>query len=218
MTGRPRRAARLLWATLAAVAVVLGVALGFAWSSGPAAWPPSSLQQLMALTQAGDTAAPLFALADQHGERVSLASLRGRVVVLESMDPKCTDICPIVSQEFVDAAKALGPRARDVVFLAVNVNQFHERTADVEAFSRVHGLDALPNWHFLTGSTAQLERVWKQYGISVKPNPTGDVVHSALMYFVDRRGRERWLAWPDHDKAQIPAWGAGIAAVAEHLL
>ncbi len=162
--------------------------------------------------------APLFALVDQHGRHVSLAALRGKVVVLEPMDPHCTDICPIVSEEFVLAAQRLGARARQVVFLGVNVNQYHERPAEVDVFSRHHGLDRLANWHFLTGSTAALERVWHAYGISVQPNATGDVVHSALMWFIDPQGRERWVATPNYDKPQIPKFGAGIASVASRLL
>ncbi|HKI91547.1 MAG TPA: SCO family protein, partial [Gaiellaceae bacterium] len=138
--------------------------------------------------------------------------------VLEPMDPHCTDLCPIVSQEFVIAAQRLGPKAQQVVFLGVNVNQYHERPAEVDAFSRRHGLDRLPNWHFLTGSTAALERVWHAYGISVEPSKSGDVVHSALMWFIDPQGRERWVAAPDYDKPQIPRFGAGIASVTSHLL
>jgi cytochrome oxidase Cu insertion factor (SCO1/SenC/PrrC family) len=51
---------------------------------------------------------------DQNGHRLSLASFRGRAVVLEFMDPHCVDICPIVSQEFVDAYDDLGKAATGV--------------------------------------------------------------------------------------------------------
>lgn len=161
--------------------------------------------------------APPFRLVDQHGRSVSLASLHGRVVVLEAMDPKCTDLCPIVSQDFVDAARALGHRAARVVFVGINVNQYHARVADVLAFSRLHGLERLRNWHFLTGSTRQLRRIWQAYGITVEPNRSGDVIHSALMEFIDPAGRERWIASPAYNRAAIPQWGRGIATVAEHL-
>ena len=52
---------------------------------------------------------------------------RGKVVVLEFMDPHCTDIYPIVSQEFIDAYHDLGRAAGDVVFAAVNVNGMSPR-------------------------------------------------------------------------------------------
>ena len=65
--------------------------------------------------------APGFTLTDQNGHVLSLASLAGHAVVLEFMDPHCVEICPIVSQEFIDAYRDLGRQASRAVFLAVNV-------------------------------------------------------------------------------------------------
>ncbi|HSP72336.1 MAG TPA: SCO family protein, partial [Gaiellaceae bacterium] len=161
--------------------------------------------------------APPISLVDQRGRQVSLASLRGKVVVLDFMDPRCTDICPIVSQEYLRAAKLLGPDAAGVEFLAVNVNQFHRRVADVAAFSREHRLSALAGWHFLTGPTPELRKVWKAYSVAVIPNPDGDVVHTSIIYFVDRSGNLRYAAMPTKDRAGIPAWGRGIATVTRGL-
>ena len=99
---------------------------------------------LMTLSPVPVTSAPGFTLTDQTGHTLSLASLRGKVVVLEFMDPHCTDICPIVSQEFITAYGDLGRLASRVVFIAVNVNQYHLRVADVAAFSREQRLTTIP--------------------------------------------------------------------------
>jgi protein SCO1/2 len=80
--------------------------------------------------------APGFTLTDQDGRVRPLSAFRGKVVVLEFMDPHCTDICPIVSAEFTDAYRDLGRQAGQVVFAAVNVNQYHHAVADVAAYSR----------------------------------------------------------------------------------
>jgi cytochrome oxidase Cu insertion factor (SCO1/SenC/PrrC family) len=149
---------------------------------------------------------------------VSLASLRGRIVVLESMDPECTLECPLTSQEFGYAAHDLGRRSREAVFVGVNVNQYHARISDVLRFSTEHRLVQLPNWHFLTGSTSALRRVWRAYRIVVRPSRTGDVTHSDAMYFIDRRGLVRWIAAPGYNQAAIPQWGAAIADITNHLL
>ena len=47
-----------------------------------------------------DLPAPHFALTDQHGNPVSLASLRGHTVALTFLDPVCTSDCPLIAQEF----------------------------------------------------------------------------------------------------------------------
>jgi cytochrome oxidase Cu insertion factor (SCO1/SenC/PrrC family) len=206
--------AALLGGALAAAAVLaVAKALG-----KPAEQVPASVQARLGLFTLHKQA-PGFTLTDQRGRRLSLAQLRGRAVVLEFFDPVCTDICPIVSQEYVDAARLLGSEATRTAFLAVNVNQYHERIGDVARFSRAHGLDAIAGFHFLTGSTPALEAVWKAYGVAVQPNRTGDVVHSSLLYFIDPSGRIRYLAWPQRAKgAAILDWGSGIATVVRTLL
>ncbi|HVA09950.1 MAG TPA: redoxin domain-containing protein, partial [Acidimicrobiales bacterium] len=91
------------------------------------------LATLMFLSPLPAKPAPEFTLADQNGHTMSLSDFRGHAVVLEFMDSHCTDICPIVSQEFVDAYHDLGSAASHVVFLAVNVNRYHLKVAEVAA-------------------------------------------------------------------------------------
>ena len=188
----------------------------------------TSLADLMGLSPVPVRSAPGFTLTDQHGLDLAMSGLRGKVVVLEFMDPHCTDICPLVSAEFVDAYRDLGPLAGKVVFAAVNVNQYHTGVSDVAAFSAEHQLTSIPDWHFFTGRLASLEAVWRGYDIVVQPRgPDADVVHTSSVYFIDSQGRERYLAAPmaDYTKAgaaylpagQITAWGRGIAAVARSL-
>jgi cytochrome oxidase Cu insertion factor (SCO1/SenC/PrrC family) len=211
---------RLRWMLVVLAAALAGTAGGgiaAAVSRSSDAFPSAQLRAQLSLIDAPAKQAPGFSLVDQRGRRVSLAALRGKTVVLDFMDPRCTDICPIVSQEYLRAAGLLGGRNDRVEFLAVNVNQYHEKVADVAAFSRQHGLTRLPNWHFLTGSTPALRRIWKAYGVQVIPNPDGDVVHTSIMYFVGRDGTLRYAAMPTKDKAGIAVWGRGIAAVSGHL-
>ena len=193
----------------------------------PAAVPDSQIN-LMELSPVPVRAAPGFTLTDQDGQVRSLSSFRGKVVVLEFMDPHCTDICPIVSNEFVDAYHDLGKLAGNVVFAAVNVNQYHRAVADVAAFSREHQLSSIPGWYFLTGSGSGLRAVWRDYNVAVQaPDPDADIIHSSVVYFIDPRGRERYLASPQVGHAssgasylppgQIAAWGRGIAQIARLL-
>jgi cytochrome oxidase Cu insertion factor (SCO1/SenC/PrrC family) len=196
--------------------------------SGIPASISTRLANLMQLSPLPPAAAPAFTLTDQAGKTLSLASLHGKAVVLEFMDPHCTDICPIVSQEFVDAYRELGPQAANVVFVAVNVNAYHASVADVAAFSRAHQLTAIPDWHFFTGPVPRLEAVWRAYHIEVAaPNPNADIVHTSAVYFIDPQGRERYLGSPmvDHTKSgasflpvrEIADWGHGIAVLARGL-
>lgn len=184
---------------------------------------------LMELSPAPNVIAPGFTLTDQNGKTISLLSLRGKSVVLEFMDPNCTDICPIVSQEFVDAYHNLGSSAKNVAFVAINVNKYHLSTSDVAKFTNEHGLNAISNWHFFTGPLTTLSSVWNAYGISVvAPSPTADVQHSSEIFFIGPHGHERYIASPivNHTKAgtaflpanQLSTWGKGISSVSKDTL
>jgi len=189
---------------------------------------PTSIADLMALSPVPHSLAPNFTLVDQHGKSISLKSFRGRTVVLEFMDPHCVDICPIVSQEFIDAYHDLGAKASSVVFVAVNVNQYYTSVADMMKFSNEHRLNTIPSWHFLTGSVKDLKSIWRNYGIAViAPKPTTDIIHTSIVYFIGPNGRKRYIGSPmdDHTAkgtsylpaSQLASWGHGIALVAQSL-
>ncbi|HLI15828.1 MAG TPA: SCO family protein [Acidimicrobiales bacterium] len=234
-SARPRRRRTIGAISLTALAGTAAVLVGVIGRGGATPAPPplargvpSALADLMGLSALPARAAPAFTLVDQHGRRVSLRSLRGRAVVLEFMDPHCVDVCPIVAQEFVDAYRDLGGTAARVDFVAVNVNPYHRAVSDVAAFTREHGLSAIPSWEFLTGPVRRLEAVWHGYDVYVHaPSRNADVIHTSIVYFIDPLGRERYVAAPQVDhtasgRAYLPpaplaAWGRGIATVARDL-
>jgi len=187
------------------------------------------LANLMGLAPIPPKPAPDFTLTDQNGHALSLSAFRGRAVVMEFMDTHCTDICPLVSQEFVDAYHDLGADASQVVFVAVNVNGYHAAVADAAQFSNEHQLNTIPNWHFLTGPVSDLHPVWDDYGVVVQaPSPSADIIHSSFAFFIGPDGTERYLGNPTDDHtssgaAYLPAgtltsWGQGIALVSQSLI
>jgi cytochrome oxidase Cu insertion factor (SCO1/SenC/PrrC family) len=188
----------------------------------------SSLANMMGLSPVPAKDAPGFTLADQNGRTFSLSDFKGRSVVLEFMDPHCTDICPLVSQEFLDAQRDLGPSASNVVFVAINVNQYFAGKADVAAFSQAHLLSTIPSWHFFTGPLKTLQAAWRDYGIVVTATSrTADIVHTDTVFFIDPNGQERFVAEPVADytstgsaylpTADLAAWGKGIALIARAM-
>ena len=240
--GNQARRKRVLTGAVAAVVILIlaavATAIAVRWHqreafagqrpSGIPASVPTGTINLMGLSPVPASAAPGFTLTDQDGRNLPLSRFRGKVVVLEFMDPHCTDICPLVSQEFVDAYRDLGRSASDVVFVAVNVNQYFNQVQAVLAYSRDHQLITIPDWHFFTGSATALQAVWRDYNVEVEaPSPDADSVHTSIVYFIGPSGTERYIAAPMADHAsngtaylpagQITAWGRGIALVAGTL-
>lgn len=242
--GAPRHRARLV------ISGVLALVIAAAGGTAYALTRPSSLSQRlrpsgipgsistglansMAIDALDGRAAPGFTLTDQAGKTKSLASLRGKVVVLEFMDSKCTDICPVVSQEFRYAYRDLGSLAGTVVFAAVNANPVARSVRDIATFTAEHQLNTIPGWTYFTGPLPKLRAVWHDYNVTVTmPHGVHSVVHTSAIYFIDRQGRERYLADADSEEptikhhkngasyipgATMPAWGRGIADLARSL-
>jgi cytochrome oxidase Cu insertion factor (SCO1/SenC/PrrC family) len=144
--------------------------------------PPSTL----------DTPAAPFSLTDQDGRQVSLASLRGRVVLLTFLDPVCTSDCPLLAQEFRAADQILGSQARRVALVAVVANPVYRSIAYTRAFDRQERLTGLRNWYFLTGSLKQLAQTWTAYYVTAQLNGPGAMaLHPDLAYVIDASGNTR---------------------------
>jgi cytochrome oxidase Cu insertion factor (SCO1/SenC/PrrC family) len=180
--------------TVAAVAALAVVGLGAAPMAS--ATVNRTADPILALAIEGsstpmDIPAPGFALTDQNGRPVSLASLRGKVVLMTFLDPVCTTDCPIIGQEFRQAGAMLGSRS-NVELVAIVANPTYRSTAFTQAFDRQEGLDTVPNWLFLTGSLSQLSPIWRQYGVTVQNLPAGAMsAHNDLAVIIDRSGHIR---------------------------
>ncbi len=139
-----------------------------------------------------NTRAAAFSLTDQNGRQVTLASLRGKVVLLTFLDPVCTTDCPLIAQEFREADQVLGNRADRVALVAIVANPLYRSTAYTRAFDRQEQLTGVPNWLFLTGSRQQLSSTWHDYYVTAQAEGAGSMVlHPDVAYVIDGSGIAR---------------------------
>ena len=190
---------RLHW-TVLGIALAVGLGIGAviaAVGSKTAASTPVAATQTPAIANPNldpgvplSAVAPGFTLTDQFGKRVSLQSLRGKVVVVSFNDPECTTICPLTTTALLRAKKLLGPAASGVELLGIGANPEKTEVKWVRAYSRAHGM--LHKWRFLTGSLPQLRRVWRVYGIEAAV-VNGSIDHTPATYVIGPDGRESRL-------------------------
>jgi protein SCO1/2 len=137
--------------------------------------------------------APPFSLTDQHGRTVTLASLRGKVVLLTFLDDTCSVDCPLIAQEFRQAGQLLSADTRRVELVAINYNPLNTQVSYIQAFDRQEGLADVPNWLYLTGTPAQLQQVWRHYGVlPAEILPAGSMVaHGDYAFVIDQGGHVR---------------------------
>jgi protein SCO1/2 len=134
---------------------------------------------------------PDFTLPDQHNRAVHLRALRGKVVLVTFLYTHCPDVCPLTAQNLNAALQRVGARRPDVAVLAVSVDPAGDTHASVMSFIRQHRL--LPQFHYLTGSRAALQRVWRKYNVVAVRRKGGDVDHTLYTLLVDRSGTARVL-------------------------
>jgi len=111
-------------------------------------------------------AASDFTLIDQHGTPFHMADTKGKVVVLTYIYTHCTDFCPFVALKLKEASKLLGAEADKAVFVAVSTDPERDTPRVCAEYSKVIGM--FDSWHFVTGPLSALEKVWKNYYISVE--------------------------------------------------
>jgi protein SCO1/2 len=186
----PRRAMTILLIAVVAGAgggAVLRVLHG---SGTAAARPVLPTLHGQAVWPAGARRAPNFVLRDQSGSALSLASLRGRPVVLTFLDSQCTSSCPIEGRQLGSILRRL-PAAQRPALVIVSVDQSGDTPAGIRRALAKWTLNGSWSVHWLNARThAQLASVWRSYGVRVVPT-TNDIVHSLALYLIDRRGYER---------------------------
>jgi cytochrome oxidase Cu insertion factor (SCO1/SenC/PrrC family) len=189
------------------IVAALGAALAYGMatrtSAAPAIQhPPAKPFAAVATWPAGARPAPAFALRDQHGKPVSIASLRGRTAIVTFVDPVCRTLCPLEGKVLVQAARSVPAGARPAI-VAVSVNPAADTAANFARAATDWRLGSA--WRWGVGTHRQLARVWKDYDIAVAVQK-GDVVHTEAAYVVDATGHERALfLWPfsARDVAQL---------------
>ena len=140
--------------------------------------------------------APAFALHDEHGNPLTLASLRGRPAIVTFIDPLCRDFCPREASVLSEAAAGLGKDAPAIV--SVSVDPWADKPANFRADAAHWRL--APGWRWAVGSYDELADVWKRYAVGVQVTEkkiagikVRNIVHTGAAYLIDAHGYERAL-------------------------
>jgi len=176
-------------AGLAALGVIIVGAAPMAFASVNKTADPITAEAIAGTNGQLDSPAPNFTLTSQTGRQVSLASLRGKVVLLAFLDPVCTTDCPVIAAEMRVADTLLGSKASDTELVAVVANPTYTSLAYTRAFDSQVGLNTVPNWLYLTGSVSQLASVWHHFGIEVEDLPAGAMAaHNDIAFVISAQG------------------------------
>ena len=129
--------------------------------------------------------APELGLVDQHGRRISLASFRGRPVVLTFVFGHCQTLCPLV----VETIKRAQPGAAPSEVLLVTLDPWRDTPSALPAMARQWKIPE--NFHVLSSKSADaVLSVARAYQVPFERNETsGDIVHPGLVFLIDAENR-----------------------------
>ena len=189
-----------VWLVVLGIAVVAGVSFTIVRQErAPAAidFPTAPRIAAVATWPARSRRAPDFQLIDQRGAPISLASLRGRPLVVTFIDPLCRNLCPLEAKVLMQTARRLPPAKRPTI-VSVSVNPWADSSANFALDQKHWQLGS--NWRWATGSQRKLSSVWRAYEIDVRVLrrvvagvTVRSIAHTEGSYVIDRAGYERAL-------------------------
>ena len=135
---------------------------------------------------------PAFTLHDQNGNVVRLVQQRGHVVLITFLYTHCLDVCPLTAAHLNQALRMLGPKRTLVRVFAISVDPKGDTASAVKRFIHAHAL--LRQFHYLTGTRAELQSIWAAYGVKSRAQAGGDRVdHTLYTLLLDRALKGRVL-------------------------
>jgi cytochrome c biogenesis protein CcmG/thiol:disulfide interchange protein DsbE len=152
----------------------------------------------------GSKPLPAIPLVNEYGQKTSLAAYKGKFVVFAPAMTLCAEVCPMTTGSLMDFLGRLRKEglASKVVVAEVTVDPWRDSPARLRAYKRLTGAD----FTMLTGSVANIRRLWKKLGIYFERVPEGkppaidwwthepetfDIQHSDGVFVLDPSGDER---------------------------
>lgn len=218
------RAARRVAVLMLLLAAPLAACSGTSTVSAPGA----------SVGQSADAALPSAVdngiLVSATGQRMTLASLTGKVVVISDVMTLCQETCPLDTADVVAAARdvARAGWAGKVVFLSITIDPDRDTVARLAAYQKLYE-PYPPDWYALTGTDATLHTLWSGLGVFIQKVPdtppaprdwltgrplTYDLTHSDELFFLNPSGHERFVL----DGAPHVARGAPVPAAIRRFM
>ncbi len=126
---------------------------------------------------------PDITLLDQHGQQVSLASLKGKPILFDFIYTTCPGPCLMLTARMKRIANqlgsALGPEVRIV---SLTVDPEHDRPPQLLTYANDQGVNR-KGWLFLTGTPNQIDDLMAHFNLIRKHEADGTVDH-VLEYFL----------------------------------
>jgi cytochrome oxidase Cu insertion factor (SCO1/SenC/PrrC family) len=184
-------------------------------SSSAAPGPPSPSQGIIQ-----NRTVPSIPLVNQDDAPVTLASFRGKTVLLAPMLSLCQEVCPLTTANLslIQTAVDNAGLAKQVAIVEYSIDPERDTPARLAAYAKLTGA----SWTFLTGDQANVTAMNSFFYVVAQKVAEGtppqqdwwthqpltyDVDHTDGFFIIDPNGHERFAtaATPDVTSHKLPA-------------
>lgn len=128
-------------------------------------------------------------LVDQNGNTITLASLKGKPMVVDFIYTSCPGPCLMETSKLANVARGLGnDLGSKVTIVSLSVDPEHDGPKQLLDYSRKQGADQ-KGWYFLTGGPADIDQALAGFKLSRQVEPDGSVGHMIDMMLIGPDGR-----------------------------
>ncbi len=133
-----------------------------------------------------------FTLPTADGGQFRLEDQKGRNVLLFFGFSHCADVCPTTLANLKLAVSQLGAKSKDFQVVFITVDPERDTPQVVQEYAAAFD----PSFLGLSGSPAELEKVWNEYGVfrelgQKDAQGNYDVSHTARVTVIDAQGNLR---------------------------
>jgi protein SCO1 len=148
---------------------------------------------------------PNIELTDQDGKthRFYDDVVKGKVVALNFIYTKCTDVCPVDTAQLRQVAGLLGDKlGRDVFFYSISIDPKNDSPQALKRYRRTFDIPD-KGWTFLTGKKGEIDTLRRKLGlIGATPEPLKE--HNTSL-IIGNEKTAQWIKRSPYDHPQILA-------------
>jgi protein SCO1/2 len=129
-------------------------------------------------------------LIDQHGKTISLASLKGKPVLIDFIYTSCASTCPVLTAKIAAVARELGPAlGANVTIVSITLDPEHDGPAQLAAYAKSQSADN-NGWLFLTGKPSAIDQVLAAFKLRRMRESDGSIMHSVSAFLLGPDGHQ----------------------------
>jgi protein SCO1 len=122
--------------------------------------------------------------------------MKGKILLINFFFTSCDNVCPLATENLVQAQDLLGSRMNDEIrIVSISLQPEHDTPEVMTAYAKMHGVG--PGWLFLTGQKDDIELLRHRLGfVDINPETDADLEQHVGTVRIANEPMHRWAMSP----------------------